>query len=343
MARFRYVPILRWKEGEQDGVRFLQASDRTGIIPIFMLEAEQYKGRKATKTKVAVSSADHFVTQVLKAWGKDPFYLDASGMMPAGGVQHPILAIATSARAQGLQMIPATPLGAPPLYAAAVAAIAGHDRRGVALRVDLQEFSSAASWAGAWPHPLAETDLIADFTTNIGAVAALGSHIQTVFQGLHLGTGWRTVTVAGSSMPPNFSGFTKGLHTIQMENYALWSTLHPAMPYRLDYGDYATPSLGVLPPGISWGYPINARYTIPGQYLICKGVKTIGAGSVDMAPQLVGHANDILTYSGRHRQSGCWADDEIDAIAAGKAPQNLLHWVKIGVNRHLTLLRRIVP
>lgn len=343
MPVFRYVPILRWKEGEKNGVRAVSSADKVGITPIFVLESDQFKIKKATKKNPAVASADHFVNQVRDVWGTDPFYLDASGVSALAGTQHPILAIAAAARARGLHLIPATPLGAPSTYAAAIATIVQQDQRGVALRIDLQEFTSAATWVQSWPHALGETDLIADFGDDIGSVTRLGNIVQTVFQQLHAGNQWRTVTIAGTSMPANFAGIAQGLYTIAMETLALWRTLHPVVPYRLDYGDYTTPPLGIIPPGIVWGYPINARYTIDGQYLICKGVKTTGAGAVVAATQLTGHARAIQGYANRNRLAGCWADDEIDAIAAGGSPQGLLHWVKIGVNRHLTLLRRTIP
>jgi hypothetical protein len=59
--------------------------------------------------------------------------------------------------------------------------------------------------------------------------------------------------------------------------------------------------------------------------------------------QLTGHANSIINYANRGRISGCWADDEIDQIGAGKSPQTLAHWVKIGVNRHVVLTRQVIP
>ncbi|MCJ2011798.1 beta family protein [Methylobacterium sp. J-076] len=343
MAKFDYIPILRWKEGEKNAIRSLLPADKANMTPMFLLEPEQYKVRKATKKTAAVPSADHFVAQVAAFWGKDAFYLDASGIAAPAGTQHPVIAIAAAARAHGLKLIPATPLGAPAAYTAAVAAIVQQDQEGVALRIDLQEFTSAATWAPTWPFPLAETDLIADFGDDIGSVTKLGNIVQTVFQQLHAGKDWRTVTIAGTSMPANFAGMQQGVYTIPMETLALWQMLHPVVPYRLDYGDYATPPLGVIPPGIVWGYPINVRYTLVGQYLICKGVKTRGSGAVDAAVQLTGHAQTIVQQANRNRLTGCWADDEIDAIAAGASPQGLLHWVKIGVNQHLTLLRRTLP
>lgn len=343
MAQFDYIPILRWKEGEKNAIRALDAAVKANIQPMFLLEPEQFKVRKATKKSVAVPSADHFVAQVASIWGTGAFYLDASGISAPAGTQHPILAIAAAARAQGLFLIPAIFLGAPASYASAVATIIQQDQHGVALRIDLQELTSASTWAGTWPYPLSETDLIADFGDDIGSVTKLGTVVQTVFQQLHAGPQWRTVTIAGTSMPANFAGIQQGLYTVTMETLDLWRALHPIVPYRLDYGDYATPPLGVIPPGIRWGYPINVRYTLNGQYLICKGVKTTGAGAVDAGVQLTGHAKSIVGYLNRSPLTGCWADDEIDAIAAGASPQGLLHWVKIGVNRHLTLLRRIIP
>jgi hypothetical protein len=145
-------------------------------------------------------------------------------------------------------------------------------------------------------------------------------------------------------MPENFGGFLAGLHTIPRDEVHLWAALAKAgLPYRIDFGDYATPPIAEPPPAIAWGYPINVRYTLAQEFLICRGVKTTGFGGVDMEPQLIGHAKSIVAYSQRGRIH-CWADDLIDQIAATSQGQgNLETWVHIGINRHIELVRSLLP
>ncbi|MFK5599509.1 hypothetical protein ACFZ8E_21305 [Methylobacterium sp. HMF5984] len=253
------------------------------------------------------------------------------------------MAIAANASAKGLDLIPAISLASPAGYSQAVHTIVQTQGRGIALRIDLNEFSSAASWVGGWNYPLSETDLIVDLQDSVGTVASLGSTVQHTFSNLHQGATWRSVTIAGTSMPPNFAAINQGPHLITRSEYSLWFNLQAVVPYRLDFGDYTTPPIVEPPSGMTYGFPINVRYNLASEFLICKGVRTRGINSVMQDVQLTGHANSIINYANRGLISGCWADDEIDQIGAGKSPQTLAHWVKIGVNRHVVLTRQVIP
>jgi len=277
--------------------------------------------------------------------GNGPCYIDASAVGQTTRHPHPIVDIAASARQLGANIIPATRLSAPVTYQQDVATVHQTDGKGAALRVDLQGLTSANSWTGSWPIPLADTDLISNFGTNVGTVYALGATATQAFQNLYRGNQWRTITVAGTSMPDNFTGFQAGLHAINRQEWNFWNSLSNAgLPYQIDYGDYATIPVNSPPPGISWGFPINVRYTLPQEFLICRGVSPTGYGGQDMDVQLVGHAQSIHGYAGRNPISTCWADTEIDDIAAQTtSPGNLEKWVQIGVCRHIERVRLDLP
>ena len=342
---YRYVPIIRWKRGERVGVQHLSGPARNDVFPLFVLGTDQYVGRKATKKSPVVPAPDAIAAELQSIWGKAPFYLDATALPASTAGHHPLVDIAASMRALGLSLIPATRVTAPGSYQAAVNATAAKDHRGVLLRVDLQEFSAAATWQSAWPTPMAETDLLVDLEDTIGVVAQLGAAVDHVFSNLHGQGQWRTVTMAATSMPENFSGYTAGTSTIPRTEHALWSRLSGiSLKYRLDYGDYATVAVMPAPSGIRWGFPINVRYTLPREFLICRGVATTGPGGIDMDPQLVGHSQSIVGWKGRGPLPQCWGDTRIDRIASRiENPQGLEHWVQIGVNRHIELVRSILP
>lgn len=340
----RYIPILRWKRGERIGLRRVHGPSSPKVFPLFILGTDQFKPKAATKNKAAVQAPDVFVQEAANTWNNLPFALDAS-TLPIHGPQHALTGIAAGARANGIHLIPATNLGAPALYQVAVASAAQIDQRGVCLRIDLQEATSIANWIAQWPFPPNETDLVIDFGETVGQVAALGAALTTAMMNLHLGNQWRTVTIAGTSMPQNFGGFVSGVHLIPRTEFTLWQHLSAAgLPYALDYGDFGAVSPGVAPPNIAWGYPINVRYTLPNDFLICRGVRTDGPLGVDMDVQLVQHANSIVNQPGRNPLAHCWGDNTIDQIAVGAAPpQGLEHWVQLSVCRHVDLMAAILP
>lgn len=338
----RYLPILRWKQGERRGISQLQPSARIDVVPIFQLGPDQFRQPHGNNPH-GLSPAQNFANEAQQTWGAAPFYLDATALAAPSAGPHPLEAIATAARVSGLHLIPATSLTASPAYQAAVSNVHAVDGRGAALRVDFEQFNSVPSWVGGWILPSTETDLVVDVRSSAALVNSIGSTLPGIFASLP--GSWRTVTTAGTNMPLDFSGYAAGVHLLTRSEWALWRRLNGAsLPYRLDYGDYATVSLAPAPPGIAWGYPINVKYTLQNEFLICRGVRTTGPGAVDMAPQLSGHAGTISSHPHRAAISGCWADDMIDQIAAGAAsPGNLEHWVRFGVNRHIERVRIDLP
>jgi hypothetical protein len=284
------------------------------------------------------------VAELETSWGKDWCYLDASGL-PAGAATHPIVDIAAIAATTGLRVIPMTTLHAPPIYQSGVANAVARLGYGVGLRLNLQDMTSIPTWISSWPYSPSDTDIVVDLSDGVAMASALGSSLDHAFMTLHAGATWRSVTLAGTSMPPNFTGVPAGLHTIQRVEFGLWQRISAlSLPYQLSFGDYATVSPNAAPPGIAWGFPISVRYTLPASFLICRGVGTTGPRGVDMEPQLLAHATSITGYAARSPLSHCWADSVIDRIAAGTAgPQGLEHWVQLGVNRHIEMVRAILP
>ena len=342
--QYRYVPNLRWKRGEKAALKHLSTNGHTDVQPLFLLGADQFKAKKATKNNPALPAPRVVAEDIAAYWGTDPFFLDASSLSSTGLPQHRLSDIAAECRNLGLSLIPCADLGMSSSYAAAISAIVHVDGRGVGLRIDLQELTSMPSWIGSWVFPLAETDLIVNFGDQAQQVHSLGNILISAFQSI--ASGWRSVTMVGTSMPENFVGLSAGTHLLPRFEKHIWDMLNSApLPYRLDFGDYATVSLAPPPPGIAWGYPISVRYTLPNETLICRGVRTKGVGAQDMDVQLLGHAKTISNYGpARGSLPHCWADQEIDDIANGNTnPGNLEHWVRIGVNRHIELVRSMLP
>ncbi|HEV2515559.1 MAG TPA: hypothetical protein VGV07_09940 [Devosia sp.] len=341
----RYVPFLRWKSGEKEALRNLSPTARLNVVPFFLLGADNFKDKKATKKSSSIPAPSVFAMEALGSWGTAPFFLDASPLPNDASGAHPLTNIASSVLSSGGQPIPATSLNASPAYSAAVQSVVHTQQLGVALRVTLSEMTSAPSWLPSWPFPLPETDLIVDLADSAESVLALGAAVNTAFASLASAAVWRSVTLAGTSIPENFSKLAAGNYTRPRFEAQLWSQVaNSGLFYQLDYGDYATVSTATPAPNIAWGYPITVKYTLVADYLICRGVKTTGVGSQDMGPQLVKHAKFILGFAGRGRLATCWADDTIDKIAGGtQSPKALAHWVSLAVNRHIELVRSVLP
>ncbi len=335
----RYVPIMRWKRGEKIGLKNVLASSKARVFPIFELESDQFKLKAATSRQSALSAAEVVVKDVIECWGTSaPFGLFFKSA-------HSLTEIATVARSNNLKMIPVTTLHAPPSYQSAIIAIQNIDRRGIVLRISLNDAATVSTWMPSWPLHPSKIDLIIDIADQVSVVNGLGVIVDNLFKGLHKNYQWRSVTLSGTSMPQNFTGYVSGVHVIERLEFDLWQRLCAVgLASQLDYGDYTSTSIAPAPSSIAWGYPINVRYTIGRTFLICRGVRTVGSTGIPANVQLRGHANTILNTSGRGPITHCWADQRIDAIALGtEGPQTLEHWVRIGVNRHIEEIIRILP
>jgi hypothetical protein len=341
----RYVPVIRWKRGERVGLSNVANATKARFTPLIVIAPEQFVGKKATKsTPIAVPPATTLAQGIVNDWGTYPFFLDASAVPDVPQGHHPLVDIASACRALGAALIPVTHATATAQYQQAIATVVHADARGAGLRVDLQGMASAQQWIANWTIPLNATDLLVDFRDNVATVAALGTSLDHAFQNLYGAGHWRSVTSIGTSIPDNFSGYLAGLHTVRRIEWHLWQHLSGiGLPYTLDFGDYATVAIAPPPSGIAWGYPINVKYTLNGDFLVCRGVGTTGLGGVDMDQQLITHAQSIRGYAQRN-PIACWGDARADAIAAqAEPPSGLEHWVRISLNRHIELTRLNLP
>jgi hypothetical protein len=343
--RYRYIPILLWKGGERRGLKAVREKMAKDVFPLITVTEETFADQPETVRSDAVKASVAFADELTRHWGARPFYLDATAIQPSARGIHPLIDTAKQCRERGARLTPATTLDASESYEAAVIEVARIDKGGVALIVTLDEFNSLEQWMSNWPHAPQQTDLIVDLGDNVAAVAALGSVLQIAFRNLHRAKEWRTVTIAGTSMPENFTAYdTNGVHLIERKEWTIWQQLiASSLPYRLDYGDYATTPIRDEGQKIRAGFPISVRYTLPTHFLIPRGVRTRGEGSKEQGTQLIAHAKTIVNYKKRSRLE-CWADDTIDKIAAKEInPGSLGSWVTIGVNRHIVRVRTDLP
>jgi hypothetical protein len=233
----RYTPILKWKQGERIALHHLSPTARIDVTPNIVITQAQFdpSSKKKASSKPSKKSppppSEYLAKQIADAWGKTTFFLDVSDL-PGTATKHVLDDIASKANAAGLSMAPSTKLNAPPEYIAAVSRVAKHDGRGAVLRISLNQISSAAIWMGSWPLSFADTDLVIDLANSVATVLALGPPIFVPFQSLYQATAWRSVTLAGGSIPATLSGYRVGCTMLPRAELQLWIALKKA---NLDY------------------------------------------------------------------------------------------------------------
>ncbi len=354
MPTYKYTPLLRWKAGEREALAQISPAAKANVEPLILLGSEQYaatksppkKAPKRIPKKAPPPAHEAFVQQLVETWGTDgSVLLDASALIETGSGHH-LDRIAQDARKAGLQLMPATMLAVDPKYQAAVRRMVSTDHRGAALRVKLADLAAAPTWLVSWMLSPAETDLIIDLGNSVGDVAALGVPVLDAFATLHQGASWRSVTLAGSSIPQMLSGFKIGATTLARSELTLWRKLVAhGLPYRIDFGDYATVAPDALTIDVPGSFPINVKYTLKDDFFIRHGVRTAGLGGIERHIQFRDHAKSIHRLATRGKLADCWGDGQIDRIATDPSTSagSPAKWVAYSVNRHIEITRAHLP
>lgn len=354
MTTHRYVPIIRWRQGEQRALRELSAGARPGVTPLILLLPDHYKPPSATamaSKKGPKNEGQQFIKLVQEAKSSNIF-VDASAL-PGTAKHHSLDDIAAAARAAGISLVPAAVLNAGADYKAAVSRVTAKDGKGMALRVSFAQMNGAAAWTASLPLSPKYIDLIVDLTASVSEIASLGGAVIQSFGNLHQGTAWRSVTLAGGCIPVNLGGFSHGLTIIDRDEFVLWQSINNAgMPYRLDFGDYGSVWPGP-PITAKAAPPVNAKYALRNKYMIFRGVKTKGPipttkgipAPAPMDEQFRDHSKLIVGQAGRGKLAHCWADGLIDGYATSTSGScgNVPFWVGVSQNRHFEITRHHLP
>jgi Beta protein len=158
--RYRYVPFLLWKSGEQKGLKHVRENvAKSDVFPLITVTDETFADQPERARSPAVPAPVVFTDELMKHWGNRPFYLDASAIQSPAKGPHPFIETAARCREEGANLTPAIRLGANDAYEAAVIEVARIDECGAALVVDLDEFNSAAEWIASWPLSLSKTQI----------------------------------------------------------------------------------------------------------------------------------------------------------------------------------------
>lgn len=147
---------------------------------------------------------------------------------------------------------------------------------------------------------------------------------------------WRSLALAGTSIPPSLGGFAEdSIGEIIRQEWLAWRALLSHEPDRMpDFADYGIqhPS---RPAVAMRGRPMraNLRYTSGDRFLMVRGkpLKEVGIGQYRRLCAMLRARPDFRgsTFS--------WGDAEIAACAGGSPPQGgQRHWRAVGTSHHFS-------
>lgn len=339
MNPFQYMPILRWKRGEQQALQLLTTPDKLATRPLLEVMSE------ALEDDDTDASYDKLVKQLNKAWGsQSPVCLEL------GAFDAVVIAeIFDRARAADILAVPVTGVCRDAAHYAAVAAVARTDRRGVLLRVTPDEIAEVAfaqdmdTALTALRLKPSDVDVLVDagFThvtpqMNVTSQTFLAVGLVSNVLGLKP---WRSVTYAASAFPDSLASIT-GSGTLPRAEWTIWKNVAARLGAQgnIIFGDYAVAHPIYSP--VSYAGAANIRYTLEDVWLILRGRKVTGPQYGGFG-QYVTLAQALVTSPNYSGPTFSWGDEYISECAAGTVSTgNMTTWRAVATNHHITFVLR---
>lgn len=337
-----YVPILKWKRGEQNALFNLEDSVKKGTIPF--LEVPLHS-----------KNLDKFSVDVKKVWENRPFYFYLSqGWYEDIDEDDPedfekeVMRI-FSKHYSYLDPKYAIPVFDLSNYYAIKAWPDGHSQR-MAIRISGNEFGLIdlnLNLMLADTDRRKMTDLILDLhTVESDDVFAKQSLMKAALSDLDSPEEYRSIIIASNSFPSSFNGLEiETIHEYPRNEFVIHDTakkLANKLGFTYSYSDYGPTDLSDTTFVIGMSPNFKIKYTGFDKYYYIKGIP-IKKGGLDFSQ--VQKACRILyqnpsVFSG---ESFSWADKKIAEIAkSSKEIQtgNLTTWVSYSFNHHISFIAK---
>ena len=343
-----YVPILKWKRGEQKALEYVSNASKSNITPLIEIVPVPYDFVNEQPAKTIDQHLSSTGEQIANAWGLerpvfiDLYWVDPNERMNNG--DHPLTHVINDAHAHNMNLIPVTGYNRDNAYQQAVKDAHIQDGNGICIRLEDDDFLDIATIINDLQNSLEITpesiDLIIDLkeishsTLNANVIM-----ITSVINSIPNINRYRTLTLCSSAFPATLSGITSGsIGSIARIEWDLWTLLHlrRALGRIPTFGDYAIANLlySEINPRIMQ-MSANIRYTTTNEWLIFRGrsIKVHGWGQVrNLAHQITSHLN----YSGA---TFSWGDQYIaDCAANNGGTGNAETWRRVGTNHHIEFI-----
>lgn len=357
-----YVPILKWKRGEQVGLKHCTEEIKSGMTPLMEIPPVPWNFDKEAPAKTVDEHIESIPETILDSWGSERrFFLDASQIsfeLCVDGTL-PLARVIENARALELRMTPTINMQTPGPELEVIAEAIKKDQNGVCLRIAEDDMEDDLIFRNMVNQLLENldvsfdsVDLIIDLAYKPEPVKPL--YVRSLINDIIFNhSRWRTFTLTCTSFPVNMSEIERdSLEALYRIEWDLWEKLlaHHASN-RLErmpaYSDYcvANPEAIEIDPKLM-NPSGHIRYTIQDEFLIVKGgaVRDVKRGGVVVAKgrkyaQMVGLCKTLINRPEFCGSGFSWGDQYIQDCANGIVSHgNPETWRRVATNHHLTFV-----
>ncbi len=338
-----YVPILKWKRGEQGALSQLSSTAKRRLLPIIEIPPIPYDYEKAEFKK----TIDSYLVDIGKALEKAnntnrKFMVDLQLLpdMTMRDGRHVIRYIFDEAAKKSITVVPVVSSHDSQHYINAVKGIC-EKKKSLCFRMVDADFgnlkNSITTLLQLYNIGVSEIDLVLDFKyisqSNINTIVASAEHNINNIPNIDR---WRMLAICATSFPENLSIVKANtVEQIFRAEWAVWNELRKKSLKRLPaFGDYAiaNPKLLEMDPRLM-KVSANIRYTSTEWWYVHKGASIQKAGFT----QIVAMCANLIAqpyYSGETFSVG---DKTINDCASPTClkPGNSETWRRVGTNHHI--------
>ncbi|MFD1992331.1 beta family protein [Paenibacillus nicotianae] len=344
----KYVPVLKWKQGEQRAVEVLPHSIKERMSPLLELPPIDWDYENECPKKTIDEHILRIGETLSASWAIEaPLFMDLIYIDPNERLynsQHPVSYVMQEARNRNINLIPVTSPDRDTAYQNEVRLAHQHDQNGICIRLKEHDFSNLehniTNLVSNLNVGFSEVDLIIDYEYSDPE-----NQVRTLFflegllSNITLIQHFRSVILIGTSFPPDLSKIgSNSIDTIERSEWLIWKSIIQTndLYKTIQFGDYVISNpvpFDADPRFINMS--ANIRYTATDKYIIFKGksIRKTGASQYfRIAAEVVRH----LEYYGASYSNG---DNYINEVAnQNEGPGNATSWRKAGTNHHLTVV-----
>jgi len=347
-----YMPILKWKRGEQTAAQALPSKLKSQVLPLAEVPEPPFDWEDSQPKK----SIEEHIADVAKAtaryWGRthpiafDQLFSGQDALLAGGTTAWELLF--EELWAQGVEAIPVVSSMATPAELSAFKSLArNHDIPRWVLRWRAESagqsvaagsvagwFSKTAKAIGAKPE---QCDAVIDCGfVDAASLPAAKANAAAWLAEVGFAARWRSLVLASGAFPVNLAGHPAGNVWLPRSDWELFEAVHKSLGEELAvaYGDYAVSHVFAFndDPRLM-RMSANLRYTSDKHWLVLKGknVKDHGFGQYKSLCKLL-VANKV--FKGAAFSAGDKNYAEIAAKVDAK-PGNATHWRRDATNHHI--------
>lgn len=343
-----YVPILKWKRGEQKAIEHLDSSIKDKLLPLIEIPPIDFDWNNGVPKKTIDQHIATIPDTIASSFGSNEVFVDILNIdeedMLSDGT-HSIEYIVNTSINLNVNIIPVVGSNRSTEYITAIQnLLASNTINKLCIRIETSDFNTINpmlnSMLDLYSVSRNQCHLIIDLKEITSAIMpSYEMLVPVIVNNIINLSDWLSITLSSTAFPKTLEQVQKNsFRLLPRYEFRLWNNLinSSQLSCDLQFGDYciANPEYSDIDPRFM-GMSGNIRYTISDNFLVYKGVnaKTNGFSQMtSMCRQLIASPH----YSG---QSFSWGDEYIYNCANNIASTgNAETWRRVGTNHHIVFI-----